>query len=388
MSKEVVIAGVGQTSLGEHWDFSLRELAFHAVEAAMQDAGGIRPQAVFVANMLASVLSHQGHLGALIADFAGLWGVEAMTVEAAGASGGVAFRQALLAVASGAVDAALVVGVEKLTDQVGSRVDAAKTIMLDSDYESVQGVTPSAQAGMLMRRYMYEYEVPREAFAGFPIVAHENGVHNPNAMFRRAISEKIYQRAPLTSDPLNVFDEAPDADGAAAVLLTRRDLLPPEFSHPLVGVAGSNVSTDTLALHDRPDMLRLRAAERSVQIACQQAGLKPEQVDLFELYDAYSIYAALSLEAAGFAAAGRGWELAQNGALRRDGSIPICTFGGLKARGNPGGATGVYQIVEAALQLRGEANENQVEGARTALVQCFGGLASTVATHVLARLED
>lgn len=385
---EVVIAGIGQTPVGEHWDIPLRELAFQAVEAARQDAGGIRPQAVYVANMLAAALSRQGHLGALIADFAGLRGVEAMTVEAAGASGGVAFRQALLAVASGAVDTALVVGVEKITDRVGAQVEAAKAVTLDADYEAEQGVTPAVQAALLMQRYLHEYQVPREAFAGFPIVAHANGASNPNAMFRRAIHEKTYTRAPITSEPLNVFDEAPDADGAAAVLLVRRDLLPPGFPHPIVGVAGSNVCTDTLAVHDRPDVLRFRAAEQSVHHACRQANITPEAIDLFELYDAFSIYAALALEAAGFAAAGQGWQLAQNGALHRDGRIPICTFGGLKARGNPGGATGVYQIVEATLQLRGQAGENQIPDARIALTQCFGGPATTVATHILARLAD
>ena len=151
---DIVIAGIGQTEVGEHWDISLRELAFEAIQSAVKDAGGLRPQALFVGNMLSPNLSNQAHLGALLTDYAGLTGIEAVTVEAAGASGGAALRQGYLAVKSGLVDVALVVGVEKFTDKVGSDVDAAIATTGDSDYEAVQGLTASAQAALLMRRYM------------------------------------------------------------------------------------------------------------------------------------------------------------------------------------------------------------------------------------------
>jgi len=381
---DVVIAGIGQTPVQELWELSLRELAFHAVEAAQEDSGGLLPQALFVGNMLAPHLSGQAHLGALIADFCGMTGIEAATLEAAGASGGAALRMGYMAVVSEQVDVALVVGVEKFTDQVGSKVDAALSTASDSDYEAVHGVTPTAQAAMLMRRYLHEFGAPRESFGGFPVTAHTNAVSNPNAMFRRAVNQQAYERASTVSAPLNLFDVSPNADGAAAVILTRADLLPPGFSHALVHIAGSSLVTDTLALHDRPDPLVFQAARLSVERACQQAGVSLDEIDIFELYDAYSIYAALSLEAAGFAARGEGWHLARNGYIGLKGSLPISTFGGLKARGNPGGATGVYQAAEAALQLRGQAGENQVPDARLALIQCLGGPASSAATHVLA----
>ena len=223
---DVVIAGVGQTPVGEHWNTSLRELALQAIEATIQDAGGIQPQALFVSNILSPTISGQAHLGALIADFAGLAGIEAVTVEGAGASGGLALRQAYMMVAAGAAEAALVVGVEKLTDKTGSGVEAAISTAVDSDYEAVQGLTPTAQSALLMRRYMHEFDVSHDNFAGFPVVAHANGVSNPNAMFRRAIKVESYQRAGFVSEPLNMFDVAPGADGSAAVLLTRRELLP------------------------------------------------------------------------------------------------------------------------------------------------------------------
>jgi acetyl-CoA C-acetyltransferase len=378
---EVVIAGIGQTPVEEHWDISLRELAFMAIEKAQLDGGSLQPQAVYVGNMLAPQLSHQAHVATLVADFAGLVGVEAATLEAAGASGGAALRAGYLAVASGEVDVALVVGVEKFTDVIGSGVEAALATSGDSDYEAVQGMTPTAQAALLMRRYLHETGAPRQAFAGVPLAAHANGAGNPLAMFRKAITSETYQKAGIVSDPLNLFDIAPNADGAAALLLARRDLLPPDL--PVVRIAGSSSVCDTLALHDRPDPLVFEAARLSVERACRRARISPLQVDLFELYDAYSIYGVLSLEAAGFAPRGEGWKLAQDGFLDLQGSLPISTLGGLKARGNPGGATGLYQAVEAVLQLRGQAGSNQVPGARRALIQCLGGPASVAITHVL-----
>jgi acetyl-CoA C-acetyltransferase len=385
---DVIIAGIGQTTVREHWDLSLRELAFGAIEAARTDATGLQPQALFVSNVFAPALSGQAHTGALLADFSGLWGIEALTVEAAGASGGAALRLGCLAVKSGAVDAALVLGVEKITDKIGAPVETSLAATLDSDYEAIHGLTPTAQAALLMRRYLLEFDPPREAFAGFPITAHANGEGNPNAMYRRSIKPALYQRAGMVSEPINMFDAAPDADGAAALVLTRPDLLPPDSPHPMVRVTGSSLTTDTLALHDRPDPLDFRAARLSVERACSQAGITPDQVDFFELYDAYSIYAALALEAAGFAERGQGWQLAQNGAISLTGSVPIATMGGLKARGNPWGATGVYQVVESVLQLRGQAGKNQIQGARRALVQSLGGPASTAVTHVLERFEQ
>jgi acetyl-CoA C-acetyltransferase len=383
---DVVIAGIGQTPVGEHWHISLRELAYRAIEAAQLDAGGLCPQALFVGNMLSPNISGQAHLGVLIADFAGLRGIEAYTIEAAGASGGAAIRAGYLAIKSGFVDVVLVVGVEKLTDKVGSEVDSAIATSLESDYEAVQGTTPLSQAAMLMRRYFHACDVPEYGLAGFPIAAHENGAGNPNAMFRKAIKPELYERTGMVSPPLNMFDAAPDADGAAAVLLTRPELLPPDTPHPMVRIAGSSVATDTLALHDRPDPLDFRASRLSVERACNQAGIAIDQIDFFELHDSYSIYAALALEAAGFAEPGKGWQLAQDGQISLTGTIPISTMGGAKARGHPWGANGVYQAVEAILQLRGLARDNQIHNAEVGLIQCLGGPASTAVTHVLMRL--
>jgi acetyl-CoA C-acetyltransferase len=384
---EVVIAGIGQTEVGEHWDISLRDLAYLAISRAMEDAGGLKPQALFAGNMLAPNLSNQAHLGVLLADISGLEGIEAYTVEAAGASGGAALRQGFLSVASGMVDTALVIGVEKFTDKVGPVVEEAFSTTTDADFEAVQGMTPGAQAALLMRRYIHEFKVPAGGFAGFALTAHSNGAGNPNAMFRKAIKPETYAKAEMVNDPQNLFDIAPNADGAAAVLLTRRELLPSKLPHPLIKISGSAASSDTLALHDRQNMLEFTAAKLSVEHALNKAGKSLSDIHFFEYHDAFSIYAALSLEAAGFATRGEGWKLAADGSISRLGKIPCATMGGLKARGFPGGATGVYQAVEAVTQLRGNAEKSiQLNGAGIGMIQSLGGPASTAVTHILERI--
>ena len=384
---EVVIAGIGQTEVGEHWDIGLRDLGYAAMRDAIQDAGGLKPQSLFVGNMLAPNLSNQAHLGVLLADYAGLLGIEAVTVEAAGASGGATLRQGYLAVASGLVDVALVVGVEKFTDKVGSGVDAALATTGDADFEAIQGMTPAAQAALLMQRYIHEHQVPEHGFVGFALTAHANGAGNPCAMFRKAIKPETYARAEMVSNPINMFDMAPNADGAAAVLLTRREFLPGDFSHPLVKIAGSAAASDTLALHDRKDMLFFNTAQISAGKAMKQAELVLDDIDLFEYHDVFSIYAALQLEAVGFAIRGQGWKLAADSEISLKGSIPCATMGGMKARGFAGGAAGLYQAVEAAMQLRGQAGPNQIHEAKTALIQSLGGPASTAVSHILQRVD-
>ena len=384
---EVIIAGIGQTSINEHWGKSLRQLGIEAMRAAIADAGGLPPQALFVGNMFAPNLSRQAHLGVLLADFAGLRGIEAVTVEAAGASGGAALRQAYLAVQSGLVDVAMALGVEKMTDVVGSENEATLATTADSDFESVQGLTPAGQAALLMRRYMHEYHVPADGLAGFALAAHAHGAGNPQAMFQKAIKPDLYAKAEMVSDPVNMFDIAPLADGAAALILTRRALLPREFAHPLVAIAGSAISTDMLALHDRHDLLHFESVQISTAKALRQAEISLEQVGFFEYHDSFSIFAALSLESAGFAPRGRGWKMAADGVIGLGGKLPCATLGGLKARGNPGGAVGVVQAVEAARQLRGNAGANQLNGVRYGMIQSLGGPASTAVTHILKKVD-
>ncbi|MCJ7693828.1 MAG: thiolase domain-containing protein, partial [Anaerolineaceae bacterium] len=348
---EVVIVGIGQTPVGEHWETSLRELAVKAVQAARVDAGGLRPEVLYVGNMLAASASHQANLGALISEYSGMVGIEGVTVEAAEASGGAALRLAYTAILSGMVDVAMAVGVEKYTDVVGPDLDAFISQMLDADYEAAEGLTPISQAGLLMQRYIHAYQPTREALAGFPMIAHANGVNNPNAMFRKTIKADTYLNAALSSDPFNMFDIAPYADGSAAVILTRADKLPKNLPNPPVCISGASIMIDRLALHDREDPLFWSAAAHSVESACAQAGVSPDAMDFFEYSDITTLHAILSLEAAGFANRGEGWRLGLDGSLALKGKLPVATMGGYKARGHALGATGVYQAVEAVTQL-------------------------------------
>lgn len=379
--RDVAIIGIGQTPVGEHWEKSLRHLAHDAIMAALRDAGLAAADALYVGNMLSGELNGQEHLGALIADFVGLRGIEAMKIEAACGSGAAALRTGIMAVASGLNDVVLVCGVEKMTDAPGHITTSALALAADQEYEVSQGISFVGLNAFLMRRYMHEYGVTKEAFAGFTINAHRNALTNPNAMFHTPVTEAAYARAGMIADPINLLDSSPVCDGAACVVLAPAERY---RSKAKALVLASAVATDSLAIHDRRDPLVLDAAVISCQKAYAQARLTPADIHLFELHDAFSIMSALSLEAAGFAPRGAGVRLALDGEIGLAGRIPISTLGGLKARGHPVGATGLYQIVEVVLQVTGQAGPNQVAGARIGMAQNIGGSGATVITHILA----
>lgn len=383
--RDVCVIGIGQTPIGELWEYSLRDLAYKALQDAVSDAGIEQPDALFVANMLAPRLSSQAHLGALIANHVGWRGIEATTVEAACASGGTAFQAAVRAVGSGMVNIAAVCGVEKMTDATSGHITAALATAADADYEGAHGASFVALNALIMQRYMHEYKVPHECFAPFSINAHANAVNNPNAMFRKAISFDTYQRSPLIADPINLYDSSPISDGAAAIIVCPLEMAKDLSQRTPIRVLASATATDTVDLAGRQNMIDLYAARLSAHKAYRQAGLEPEDINVFEVHDAFSIMAALSLEAAGFAEPGKGVDLAQNGEITIQGRIPISTMGGLKGRGHPVGATGVYELVDLVTQLRGDAGANQVANAHIGMTQNIGGTGATVATHILAR---
>ncbi len=383
--RDVSIIGLGQTQVAEHWDRSLRHLAADAVLAAMKDAG-MDPGAVdalYVGNMLSGLLTGQEHLGALIADFVGLRGIEALKVEAACGSGAAALRQGYIAVAGGLHDFVIICGVEKMTDTVNAETTTGLVMAADADYESIHGLTFVSINALLMRRYMYEYGVQHKDFAGFAVNAHRNAVGNPNALYRRPITAEHFAGARMIADPINLLDSSGIGDGAAAVVLCPSSMAREYSNGRAVHIKASSMATDAVAVHDRPDPLWLSAAEASAFKAYQQAGVGLRDIDLFEVHDAFTIMSALSLEAAGFAERGKGTQLALSGEITREGRIPTCTMGGLKARGHPVGATGIYQVAEVAQQLRGQAGDNQIPNARLGMAQNIGGSGATVITHIL-----
>ena len=384
--RDVSIIGIGQTKVGENWEKSLRQLAGEAVLAAMRDASIEMADILYVGNMLSGEIAAQEHLGALVADFVGLRGIEAVKVEAACASGAAALRQAYIAVAGGMADVVIACGVEKMTDEVGEVVTSALALASDGEYETFHGLSFVAINALLMQRYMYEFGWKHREFAAFAVNAHQNAVHNPYAMFPKPITVEQFEQARLIADPINLMDSSPIADGAAAVVLCPTEQAR-AFTDNAVRIAASAVATDAVAVHDRPDPLFLQAVYTSAQKAYRQAGITPQDIDLFEAHDAFTIMAALSLEACGFATRGQGVRLAQEGDIALDGRIPISTMGGLNGRGHPVGATGIYQVVEVVQQLRGQAGANQIKNAHWGMAQNIGGSGATVITHIMEALS-
>jgi len=382
--RRVAIVGIGKTKVGELWDKSLREIAGEAVFSALHDADCSKVDGLFVGNMLSGILNKQENLATLIADWAGLSGIEAVKIEAACGSGAAAVHMGLIAVSSGYMDCAIAMGVEKMSDSPIAETTKALATAADADWESSQGLSFIGLNALIMRRYMEEYGWTHKDFAPFSINAHANASHNPNARLHIKISENDYEKAEMISDPINLLDASPVGDGAAAVVLVPADALQGS-QKPLVTIIGSASATDTIAIHSRRDSLWLSAANKSAQKAYSQAGVGPKDIDLFELHDAFTIMAALSLEACGFAERGQGPRLGLEGVIFPRGYIPISTFGGLKARGHPVGATGVYQITEAVEQLRESAGDNQVPGVKIAMTQNIGGSGSNIITHILSR---
>jgi acetyl-CoA C-acetyltransferase len=379
--RPVAIIGIGQTKIDEAWEKSIRQIAAEAIHAALKDAGHDSADGIFLGNMMSGIINSQNNLGSLVADWAGLK-TPAVKVDAACGSGGAALRAGLMAVGSGELETALVVGVEKMTDRHPHEVTVALATAADADYEVDMGVSFVGLNALIMRRYMYEFGWKHADFAQFAINAHANAMHNPYARLHHAITLEEFEKSAMIATPINLLDASPLGDGAAALYIVPADSL--EAGSRIL-IAGSSAATDTIALHDRPDPLFLAAAYKSSQAAYQQAGVGPGDIDVFELHDAFTVMSALSLEACGFAERGQGPRLALDGKLTPQGSIPVMTRGGLKARGHPVGATGVYQVVEVVQQLRGECGKTQVPEARIGMAQNIGGSGATIITHILKR---
>jgi acetyl-CoA C-acetyltransferase len=384
--KDVYAIGVGQVPVNNAREVRLAQMGSDAVRLAIADAGidSDRVEALFVANMLSGILSQQQQLGSLIADYSGLAGIEACAIDAACASGGAAIRIAYGRIAGGLNEVVVVCGVEAMAHAPKDAVTRALASATDWELEGSRGETFVSLNATLMRAYIKRYGVPNDAFAPFAINAHRNALHNPNALLRKDVDLQSYREARVVGDPLRLFDVSPICNGAAAIVLASGDVMR-NARDARIRVAASCMATDSPALSRRHDEFHLPAVEKSTRSALRQAGISHGNVDFFELHDAYTIMSVLSLEAAGFAAPGTATRLAAEGAIQPGGTLPISTRGGLKARGHPVGATGVYQFVEGCEQLAGRAMAPGLVSPEHALLQNIGGIASTVVTHVLRR---
>ena len=388
--KEAFLIGAGQTPVNRNAEPRGRDLAVSAIQSALDDCG-IEPtqvNALFIGNMTGGVLGQQQQLGSLIADYAGLTGTEAVNIEAACASGAAAARMAYLSIAGGMHDIVVACGVERMAHVDNSEVTAALATATDWQLEGRHGASFLSLNAQLMRAYIERFNVSRNSFAAFSIVAHANAAINSNAVFHKEIDLDTYADSRTVIDPLRLYDISPVCNGAAAIVLASGDVAKSlRRNAPGVRIEASTASTAPVALARRDDPLRLDAVKNATDAAFASARLDRKDLDLLELHDAYTIMTALSLEAAGFAAPGTATHFAADKRIGLDGDLPLSTFGGLKARGHPVGATGVYQLTEAYLQLTGRGGPNQVAGAETAMTQNIGGTGSTVINHILRRVD-
>jgi acetyl-CoA C-acetyltransferase len=387
--RDVYLIGIGQTKVTKNADIRGRYMAAEVIGKAIEHAGIERKQVgmLIAGNMTAGRLTHQQQLGALFADIAGLRGVEAVSTETACASGAAATRWGVMSVGGGFHDVAVVCGLERMTHAPLEDVTAALATAADWELEGVKGESFISLNARLMKRYMETYGVTAKDFGHFAITAHDNGLTNPMGFLHKKIDMECYLNSRMLVDPVKLLDAPPVCDGAAALVLATEEVARAAHRNglPMIKVAGSAIGTDSLALDARRAMLELDGVAISTRRALEQAGLKNEDIDIFELHDAYTIITTLSLEAAGFAEKGKGVHFGKEGEITRTGKLPISTFGGLKSRGHPVGATGVYQLVETYMQLTGTAGENQVPDPEFALVQNIGGTGATVVSHILQR---
>ena len=388
--RDVAIIGVGETPFGELWERSFRDLGIEAGLKAIQDAkiGSDDIDAVYIGNMSAGKFIDQEHVAALVADYAGLADrhLPTVRVEGGGACGALALFQARLAIASGMYDIVVVGGAEKMTD-VGD-VQAAEILAgtADQEWESVFGATFAGLYAMMARRHMHEYGTRREHLAAVAVKNHKNGSLNPNAQFQREITMETVLQAPWVAEPLGLFDCAPLSDGAAAVVLCAMERAR-SFTDAPIRILGSGQASDFLALHDRRSLTAMDATTEAGARALKQAKLAPKDVQVAEVHDNFTITEILAIEDLGFVEKGKGGPATLDGVTALNGKVSVNPSGGLKARAQPVGATGVAQAVEIVRQLRGEAGKRQVVGAKHGLTHTLGGTGATAVVHIFGRAD-
>src|SRR3990172_11286027 len=378
--RDVVVIGAGMTRFGESWDKSIKDIFVEAALGAIGDAGVDHIDSLYVGAMSSGLFVGQEHLGAVMADYLGVTPVPATHVESACASGGAAFRQAYLEVASGASEIVLAGGVEKMTD--GADVTEVLATAADQEYEVYNGITFPGLYAMIARAHMHQYKTTREQLAHVAVKNHKNGSMNPNAQFRSPVTLEQVMKSTMVADPLRLLDCSPVSDGGAAVIFCSVDYAK-KLKRPYVKVISSVQTSDTIALHNRESLTALKCVSAAAGKAYKQSGLKPSDINFAEVHDCFTIAEIVVTEDLGFFEKGKGGQAAENGSTSIGGKIPINTSGGLKSKGHPVGATGIAQIIECYEQLTGNAGERQVKNAKYGLAQNMGGSGASCVIHIL-----
>ena len=379
------IIGAGETKYGELWDKSLRNLAVEAGLKAIENAGIYSKDidAIYGANGLAGTINEQENIGALIADFSGLSneGIPSIRVEASTASGGAALREAYLSIKSGEYNVVVVGGVEKMTDIHGSDIIEKMSSILDREWEAFYGATPAAMAAIIARKYMHDFNVEKEALAMVPVNDHLNASKNLNAQYHNKLTLKQAMDAIPVAEPLNLMDCSPVSDGAAAVVLASEEYMKRNKKEG-IKIIGSAIAQDYLSVGSRDSIYTLKSTKLAAEKAFRRANVKRDDISFVELHDSFSIYALLELEDLGFVEKGKAKELVYD-EIKTGGRIPVNPSGGLKAKGDPYGAVGVGQVVEAYLQLNEKAGERQIKNAKYALLHNMAGTGTSSVIHIL-----
>jgi acetyl-CoA C-acetyltransferase len=383
--REVAVIGVGMNHWGELWEKSHRTIWTEAALEAVKDAGVDQVDAMYVGCMTGGLFVGQEHLGALLSDQLGMGPIPGTRVESACASGGLAFRHAYMAVASGMHDIVLATGVEKMTDVDGAAATYALSTAADQEYECYHGITFPGLYAMMARAHMNNFGTTRQQLAAVAVKNHQNGSKNPLAQFRSTVTAEQVMNSVMVADPLRVLDCSPITDGAAAVVVAPLDMARKLGRHQLVRVAASAHATDAIALHDRDDLAVLASTQKAAEEAYRQAGISTRDLSFCEVHDCFTIAEVMVTEALGLFDRGAGGAAAESGATALDGKFPINPSGGLKSKGHPVGATGIAQIREATLQLRGDCGERQVQKATRGLTQNMGGTGASSVIHIFER---
>lgn len=381
--RDVAVIGVGMKNWGELWDKSLRTIFVEAALDAIDNAGVDHIDSMTIGCMTGGLFTGQEHLGSLLADYLGVNPIPATRVETACASGGLALRQGFIEVASGINDIVLAGGIEKMTDVSGDGATYALATAADQEYEAYHGITFPGLYAMIARDHMLKYGTTREQLALVAVKNHENGSKNANAQFRGKVTVDQVVNSTMVADPLTILDCSPITDGAACCILCPADMAKNLTKKQPVIISGSGHATDSIGLHDREDLTAFQATTKAAEAAYKMAGVKPEDINLAEVHDCFTIAEICVIEALGLVERGKGGEATKKGTTAIDGKIPINTSGGLKSKGHPVGATGVAQIVEIVEQLRGDSGERQVKNPRRGLSQNMGGSGGSTLVHIL-----
>jgi len=381
--RDVAVIGVGMQKWGELWEKSLRDIFTESALLAIDDAGVDHIDAMYVGCMSSGLFVGQEHLGCVLSDYLGMGPIPSLRVETACASGGAAFRQACLDVASGAHEIVLAGGVEKMTDVDGGGATFALSTAADAEYEVYQGVTFPGLYAMMAVAHMHQHGTTRDQLSHVAVKNHKNGSKNPLAQYPFEVTVQQVAESILVADPLTILDCSPITDGGAAAIVCSLDAAKRLSKKQPVKVLASAHATDSIALHSRRDISWLSAVEKAGQSAYKDAGLGPRDINFVEVHDCFTIAEICVIEALGFFERGKGGRGAESGETAVGGRIPVNPSGGLKSKGHPVGATGVAQIIETVKQLRGDCGERQVKGAKIGMTQNMGGTGGSCVVHIL-----